>query len=190
MGGSSSQLIDPEDLALYEECTYFTKKEIRKVKLLFNKVIKDTSANAIPKTDILDMPQLRQNPFKERIFHVFAQGNEGMDFDDFLDMVSVFSESAPRDVKAEYAFRIYAFHNEPFLHKKDLTKVLDCLCGKVGSQQDTGSSSLSKAERDTICKNIMKEADLDGDNKISLSEFQHVVSRSPDFVSNFHIRFI
>ncbi len=30
-----------------------------------------------------------------------------MGFEDFLDMMSVFSEGATRDVKASYAFRIY-----------------------------------------------------------------------------------
>ena len=30
-----------------------------------------------------------------------------MTFEDFLDMMSVFSENAPKNVKVEYAFRIY-----------------------------------------------------------------------------------
>jgi len=39
---------------------------------------------------------------------VFSEDGQGdMTFDDFLDMFSVFSEAAPRDVKAVYAFKIY-----------------------------------------------------------------------------------
>ena len=46
------------------------------------------------------------NPFRKRIVQVFS--DEGsMGFEDFLDMMSVFSEGATRDVKASYAFRIY-----------------------------------------------------------------------------------
>ena len=30
-----------------------------------------------------------------------------MSFEDFLDMMSVFSDNAPRSLKAEYAFKIY-----------------------------------------------------------------------------------
>ena len=30
-----------------------------------------------------------------------------MTFDDFLDMLNVFSENAPRDLKVYYAFKIY-----------------------------------------------------------------------------------
>lgn len=33
-----------------------------------------------------------------------------MSFDDFIDMLSVFSEQAPRDVKLFYAFKIYGKH--------------------------------------------------------------------------------
>lgn len=33
-----------------------------------------------------------------------------MTLDDFLDMFSVLSEMAPRDLKAYYAFRIYGKH--------------------------------------------------------------------------------
>lgn len=48
------------------------------------------------------------NPFRDRIVDVFSSGNDGdMTFEDFLDMMSVFSDGAPKNVKVEYAFRIY-----------------------------------------------------------------------------------
>ena len=51
---------------------------------------------------------IQENPFKKRICRVFSEDGTGdMSFDDFLDMFSVFSEGAPRSVKANYAFRIY-----------------------------------------------------------------------------------
>ena len=34
-------------------------------------------------------------------------GTGSLTFEDFLDLMSVFSEGATRDVKASYAFRIY-----------------------------------------------------------------------------------
>ena len=48
------------------------------------------------------------NPFRDRICDVFSSSNDGqMTFEDFLDMMSVFSDNAPKNVKVEYAFRIY-----------------------------------------------------------------------------------
>lgn len=57
---------------------------------------------------VFSLLSLQENPFRARICKVFSHDNSGnMTFDDFLDMLSVFSESAPRDVKVYYAFKIY-----------------------------------------------------------------------------------
>lgn len=51
---------------------------------------------------------IQDNPFRQRIAEVFSEDGEGnMTLDDFLDMFSVLSEMAPRDLKAYYAFKIY-----------------------------------------------------------------------------------
>lgn len=51
---------------------------------------------------------VQDNPFRQRIAEVFSEDGQGnMTLDDFLDMFSVLSEMAPRDLKAYYAFRIY-----------------------------------------------------------------------------------
>jgi hypothetical protein len=47
---------------------------------------------------------------------------------------------------------------------------------------------MSDEEVEFIIDRIIEEADLDGDKRISQAEFEHVVSRSPDFVRTFHIR--
>jgi hypothetical protein len=51
---------------------------------------------------------LQENPFRERICQVFSRDGKGnLTFEDFLDLLSVFSEQAPRDIKVFYAFKIY-----------------------------------------------------------------------------------
>lgn len=48
-----------------------------------------------------------------RMCEVFSiDGSGAMTFEDFLDLMSVFSEGATRDVKASYAFRIYDFDSD------------------------------------------------------------------------------
>ena len=57
---------------------------------------------------ILFFAYFQVNPFKDRICDVFSSTDDGnMTFEDFLDMMSVFSDGAPKNVKVEYAFRIY-----------------------------------------------------------------------------------
>lgn len=51
---------------------------------------------------------LQENPFKERIVEAFSEDGDGnLTFNDFVDMFSVLCESAPRELKANYAFKIY-----------------------------------------------------------------------------------
>lgn len=48
------------------------------------------------------------NPFGDRICKVFSSSEDGdMTFEDFLDMMNVFSDACPKKLKAEYAFRIW-----------------------------------------------------------------------------------
>ncbi|NXE69946.1 CIB1 protein, partial [Calcarius ornatus] len=132
----------------------------------------------VPKSQILTLPELRANPFQHRICHVFSTSETqdgSMSFEDFLDMLSVFSDSATSDIKSCYAFRIFDFDNDGTLDRKDLEQLVNCLTGQ-GEE-----SRLSSAEMEQLIQNILEESDIDKDGTINLAEFQHVVSRSPDF---------
>lgn len=67
------------------------------------------SKNAkLPMNKILQYPELSVNPFGDRICKVFSSSHDGdCTFEDFLDMMSVLSDAAPKTVKAEHAFRIF-----------------------------------------------------------------------------------
>ena len=47
---------------------------------------------------------------------------------------------------------------------------------------------LDVAALESVVNIILQEADLDGDEKLSYVEFEHVVARSPNFVSAFSFR--
>ncbi|NXE00868.1 CIB1 protein, partial [Chaetorhynchus papuensis] len=132
----------------------------------------------VPKNRMLELPELQANPFQHRICHVFSTsetGDDSMSFEDFLDMLSVFSDSATSDIKSHYAFRIFDFDDDGTLDRKDLEQLVNCLTGQ-GEE-----SRLSSTEMEQLIQNILEESDLDRDGTINISEFQHVVSRSPDF---------
>nr|XP_044619784.1 calcium and integrin-binding family member 2 isoform X3 [Equus asinus] len=99
-----------------QDCTFFNKKDILKLHARFyelapNLVPMDYRKSPIvhvPMSLIIQMPELRENPFKERIVEAFSEDGEGnLTFNDFVDMFSVLCESAPRELKANYAFKIY-----------------------------------------------------------------------------------
>eukprot|EP00055_Hartaetosiga_balthica_P013073 m.65697 g.65697 ORF g.65697 m.65697 type:complete len:192 (+) comp8160_c1_seq1:129-704(+) len=190
MGCSPSHGLDAETLEEYQDCTFFTKREIIHVFEIYEKLglteksglkRKATINDKLPKEVFtMELDELKENPFRERMCSVFSQSSTGeLAFEDFLDMMSVFSEGATPDVKASYAFRIYDFDDDGYLDKKDLINTVSRLCGEHG---------LEEAERDLVADKILEEADLDGDHRLSYVEFEHVISRAPDFVNTFRIR--
>ncbi|KAL3201563.1 hypothetical protein MRX96_012596 [Rhipicephalus microplus] len=178
-----------EQLEDYQDCTYFTRKEILRIQKRFREldsqrvpiVMTGNEAHTIvvPMEKIEKMPELKENPFKERICKVFSHDGSGnMTFDDFLDMLSVFSEPSPRDVKVFYAFRIYDYDEDQMLGPGDIEKATIALT----------RSELTPEEVQIVVEKVLEEADMDDDGKISFTEFEHVITRAPDFISAFHIR--
>ncbi|XP_037239053.1 calcium and integrin-binding family member 3 isoform X1 [Falco rusticolus] len=118
--GNKQTIFTPEQLDAYQDCTFFTRKEI--LRLFYR--YRDLAPQLVPldytdKPDVTlpyeligSMPELKDNPFRQRIAEVFSEdGGGNMTLDDFLDMFSVLSEMAPRDLKAYYAFKIYGEQN-------------------------------------------------------------------------------
>jgi len=91
------------------------------------------------------------------------------------------SNAAPFSLKAEYAFRVFDFNENGTIDPYDVREVVKCITSK---RDGMGSDKLTNE----LIKSIMKEADLDQDNKLGKQEFQHVLSKSPDFMDSFKIR--
>jgi len=47
---------------------------------------------------------------------------------------------------------------------------------------------LTAEESSQICGKVVDECDVDGDGRLSFIEFEHVITRAPDFLPTFHIR--
>uniref|UniRef100_A0A5F9CGK1 Calcium and integrin-binding family member 2 n=1 Tax=Oryctolagus cuniculus TaxID=9986 RepID=A0A5F9CGK1_RABIT len=170
-----------------QDCTFFNKKDILKLHARFyelapNLVPMDYRKSPIvhvPMSLIIQMPELRENPFKERIVEAFSEDGEGnLTFNDFVDMFSVLCESAPRELKANYAFKIYDFNTDNFICKEDLELTLARLT----------KSELAEDEVVLVCDKVIEEADLDGDGKLGFADFEDMIAKAPDFLSTFHIR--
>ncbi|XP_038640072.1 calcium and integrin-binding protein 1-like [Scyliorhinus canicula] len=187
MGGSASHL-SKEQLSEYQELTFLTKQDILHAYRIFTELLSkdlvDFQNTRISKERLCELPELKANPFRERICLVFSTAIEkdgSASFEDFLDMLSAFSDSATLEIKSHYAFRIFDFDDDGTLDKEDLKNLVNCLTG------GTSDTQLSEAEMNQLIQNILEEADIDKDGTVNLSEFQHVISRSPDFVSSFKI---
>jgi calcium and integrin-binding protein 1 len=178
----------------------FTKYEVIRCLQKFEKLTKDKNKNkkrslqqqhrhqhkdmtyilkrSLTKLQFADMPELRFNPFRKRIAEVFARDDHKIGFDEYLEFLSVFSEEATADIKRLYAFRIYDHDEDGHLGKADLVKTIKCLVG----------NHLTDHEIVIVAKKVFEESDLDGDEMLSYVEFEHIVSKKPDFIYLFRIQ--
>uniref|UniRef100_A0A670HYQ5 Calcium and integrin binding family member 4 n=1 Tax=Podarcis muralis TaxID=64176 RepID=A0A670HYQ5_PODMU len=108
-------------------------------------------------------PSTQVNPFRDRICKVFSTDGY-FTFEDILGMASVFSDRACQSIKMEYAFLIYgrAFPPEFSLWNNLRTSGLQ--------------------GRHFRSMQVLEEADLDNDKMLSLVEFEHAMTKSPDFL--------
>lgn len=178
--GTSHSIFTDEEIADYEYLTYLSKKQIYRAYDRFCELGSNVDRyKTVSMDEMKDLPELKVNPFKERIINVFSSCDDlSMSFEDFLDMMSVFSDSSPKSIKVEYAFRIYDFDEDDILSPFDLKETIRRL---------TGEQQLSEEHLGRLVTNIMEEADLDEDGYLSFAEFEHVISKAPDFVNTFHI---
>ncbi|XP_037538640.1 calcium and integrin-binding protein 1 [Nematolebias whitei] len=186
--GTTSSHLGKDALSEYQELTFLTKQEILLAHNRFTELLpkedKGIPDVRVPMERMLSLPELKANPFKERICKVFSTSEHkdgSLTFEDFLDLLSAFSDSATMEIKSHYAFRIFDFNDDGTLGHNDLEKLVDCL---TGEKDDT---RLTRDEMKQLINNILEESDIDKDGTVNLSEFQHVISRSPDFVSSFKI---
>ncbi|KAK3097113.1 hypothetical protein FSP39_006498 [Pinctada imbricata] len=181
--GNKVGIFSDEQMDAYQDCTFFTKKEILRIFKRYRELAPEhipksmppgeTSKFRLPYSQIEKMAEIKENPFRQRICEVFSEDGSGdLTFDDFLDMFSVFSEAAPRDIKTVYAFKIYDFDGDNYLNKQDLELTLKCLT----------KEELTPEEVSFVVDKVLEETDLDDDGMLSYIEFEHVISRSPDFL--------
>ncbi|XP_024235482.1 calcium and integrin-binding protein 1 [Oncorhynchus tshawytscha] len=185
MGTTPSQL-GKDLLSEYQELTFLTKQEIMLAHKRYSELLskEDRNLTSVPMEKVLSLPELKSNPFRKRICHVFSTSDMkdgSLTFEDFLDLLSAFSDSATLEIKSHYAFRIFDFDDDGTLDGGDLEKLVNCLTG------ETEDTRLTPEEMRQLISNILEESDIDKDGTVNLSEFQHVISRSPDFISSFKI---
>ncbi|CAM2112469.1 unnamed protein product [Caretta caretta] len=94
-------------------------------------------------------------------------------FGDVLGMASVFSDKASPRLKIEYAFCIYDFNENGFINEEDLQSII---------QRLLNSDGLTEEELITLTNHVLEEADLDNNNMLSFVEFEHAMSKLPDFL--------
>merc|ERR1711871_193550 len=194
------------DMTEYEACTNLTKTEVLALWEKFCEA-SNTPASAgddpllkrLTKDEVRRCEQLKSNPFTPRLVDIFSErGDETLNFDEFIDIFSVFSSRAPKEEKIKVAFRMYDFDDNGFIDPVDLEMVIETML-KLAADDD--KERLSEEERICIIQKIITEGDpsvteedqqkhgWQNVGQISCHEFERIMQRVPDFESKFYISF-
>ncbi|KAG5890909.1 hypothetical protein JTB14_024907 [Gonioctena quinquepunctata] len=187
MGSSISSSILTEDiLEEYLLLTYLNEREIFSLYRMFctldyNGTLKNFQYR-FPCKNIEELfPELKYNPFKDRIFKVFSSlKDDKMSFEDMLDLCSVMSEKCPAEVKASYAFQIFDFDDDNAVGEDDLTEVMKRLVG--------GTGFVGSDEQKRIIDILLENMDLTSNGSVGEQEFIHAVGKMPEFTHVFCFR--
>merc|ERR1712212_747707 len=198
MGGHHSK-ITKQELEAYKQLTFFTEKEILKCLDRFVKLIGDDVIRTVKSINderckvsfnhvVNNMEELKVNPFAHRLCETFAQSEEFLIFEEFLDMMSVLSEAAPPQVKAEWAFQVYDYDGDNMLGRGDIAQVVAALTHSVEGLNQEAEDGLDKETVKGVVEKVLDEADFNKTEFISLTEFKQIATKSPSFADNFRIK--
>jgi len=158
MGANTSALLSEEIEEIAKE-SHLTSKEIKRLYKRFQKLDRNSSGT-IESEELYMIPELAMNPLVPRIVSLF----DGVNFRQFVSLLSVFSATAPKHEKIDFAFRIYDVDNDGVISLNDLVDLLRMM---VGNNLDT-------ATLEEIAKATIQASDSNQDDKVSKEEFTTV----------------
>ncbi|XP_023340538.1 calcium and integrin-binding family member 3 [Eurytemora carolleeae] len=205
--GNSAGKLDQADLEIYQLLTYFNKAEIIDCADKFFEMIESnpetSNVAAAVKERRLKLQQVKMpfsvienkisalhvNPFGTRLLQVFSGGQTLQNgescilFEDFLNMMSIMGPSAPLEVKAKWAFKVYDFNNDEKICSKDILEVVK----RLTKPNENSAIELKPEELAEVVKNVLEETDLNNNGFITSTEFQQVATKSPEFQHSFKL---
>ncbi|XP_013137387.1 PREDICTED: calcium and integrin-binding protein 1-like [Papilio polytes] len=188
--GQSYPGLTEDVLEDYTTLTYLNKGEILYLMKKFYSIdpdkIRENYHHRFEKDVIIKkFDVLQNNPFQDRIFHVFSSNNDDcFSFEDMLDLCSAMSSECPTEVKAAWAFRIFDLDEDGQISMRDISEIIDRLtgCSKDRFYQ------LDDESKTKIAHVILDEIKLYNTGGIGLNEFKIIMTRIPEFHSSFYFR--
>ena len=104
-------------------------------------------------------------------------------FDEYVDLYNVMSPRASKEIKMQTAFRLYDYDANGYLTAEDITALLKQISTPPGKKKPL----LEESEMHDVVDRVMRDCDIDGNNRLSYAEFSKVLSRIPDFPVKFRI---
>ena len=170
MGNNTSSEQEIEKLATL---TPFTAEELTRLHKRFSKLDRNNNGR-LDKDEFMTIEGVSGNPLLGRVLEIFdSDGGGDVDFKEFLLGVAAFTASSSsnkkdsmndgpeKDMKLKFMFKVYDMDRDGFISNGELYLVLKMMVG----------SNLKEHQLQQVVDKTIRDADLDGDGKISFEEF-------------------
>ncbi|XP_015433875.1 PREDICTED: calcium and integrin-binding protein 1-like [Dufourea novaeangliae] len=191
MGNTSSNRILHEDLlATYIDLSYLRKSEILYIVQRLDDIdpgkLNKNLQHRFPVEQIETiLPHVQCSPFSDSIYRVFSSKKDNhLSLEDVLDLCSAFSDNAPDDVRAAWAFYIFDLDGDNQISLNDLMGAVERL---TGNDQD-GHQGFDTQQTEHVARMVLQEMIFNQMGSISQEEFIRFVLRIPEFFSSFRFR--
>ena len=116
---------------------------------------------------VQSMVELGANPFTPRIFELFdADGDGLLDMSEFTLAITQFAELSDGTKMEEFLFTLYDLDKDGFVSSSELFGMLNGIVGITFG---------SESQLEAIVGGVIKEFDVDGDGRLSLTEFKALI---------------
>lgn len=152
---------------------FLSKADIEKLYAHFLKL--DSDGNGlISRTEFLSIPAIRSNPLAPRLLSLFDENEDGdVSFEEFMNVLAVFSSRGDKKAKLRLAFAVYDIDKDGFISPGELFISLKHMCG----------DHLSDTQLQQVVDKTIRDADEDGDGRVSFVEFaKTVLDRNHEFI--------
>lgn len=144
----------------------FTEEELKLLMKGFRRLDANEDGQ-LSKEEFLLIPELQLNPLLSRVVDLFdTDGDSMVSFEEFITGLSLFTVRGDEERKLRFAFRVYDIDGDGYISNGELFQVLKMMVG----------TNLNDVQLQQIVDKTIREADLDGDGKISFEEFARIIN--------------
>ncbi|CAN6718541.1 unnamed protein product [Malus baccata var. baccata] len=162
------QRLECENLAVLASQTCFKVNEVKSLYELFRKL----------SSSIVD------DGLISKVFHMFDTKRDGViGFEEFVRCLSMFHPEAPQAEKAAFAYQLYDIWQTGFIEREEVKEMVLALLKE-------SDLILSDDIVEAIIDKTFEEADLKGDGKIDLEEWNELVNGNPSLLKNMTIPYL
>ncbi len=178
MGASKSRPGRPN----FKELSQRTHFDIAEIKALYSH-FKSISGSEVD-DELIDQSEMKRalglhgELFANRLFGLFDLNSDGVvNFNEFVEGLSVFMPQASVEEKLNLSFRIYDFDGDGFIDRAEL---LECLRASLKES----SLGITESQVVGLVDKTIQEADTNGDGLIDYSEYKALVLRHPIMIKH------